>query len=227
MTLVVCVLTNNSAQSFVSNGLACGGAVFNNDGTVSIYNSIIISNSVYGGSLSFQQASTNCAGLGGALYNTNSTMVISGCTISGNIAHSTVESINFDGTGTSMGGGVYQASGTISIANTTFAGNGAIGGPGSYISGGSYNPGSSAYGGAMAVSSGNLVISYCQFIANEAIGGPSPGGMYGGGNAPAGGGAIYSIASCSASGQHPFPGKPRDCRLEFPSQLSKLSRSFG
>lgn len=90
------------------NGNKYGGGVFNG-GTVSINNSILSGNTVAGGDISY----------GGAIYNDdNSTMTITGSSISGNALAGFATNVNC------RGGGIYNAANTtVNITNSTISNN--------------------------------------------------------------------------------------------------------
>ncbi len=90
LTVSNCTLSGNSALD--------GGGIANAGGTLAIFNSSIISNSV-----------SQTSGLGGGIYN-GGPLIITNSTLSGNSAR--------------LGGGIYNA-GTLTIANSTLAGNSA------------------------------------------------------------------------------------------------------
>jgi hypothetical protein len=196
-----CTLSNNMAQSVVSSGLARGGAIFNNGGTVWLSQSVLISNSVDGGVYpgnSGQRPAPGLAeGFGGALYATNGTTTLTGCTVNGNTA---LNVCSYAGTGLTMGGALYQASGVMTLSNCNFIGNLAIGGRGGW-SGSGYWFGSPADGGAVAIAGGSVAVALSQFVNNQADGAQgywsSP--FAAGGGAPANGGAVYCTGICLAS----------------------------
>jgi hypothetical protein len=176
--LVSSTLVNN--QTLASYGaLARGGAIFNKNGSLSLYSCSISSNAANGGIV----GSSIGTGLGGAIYSTNGSVLIAGCNLSNN------SSLDVDGAG-SLGGAFYQATGSLIVTNSLFTGNTAKGGP----EPGSFSTyASPAYGGALAATAGgSIAVDHCQFFGNSATGG---GGRYTGAGY---GGAIYSASSLTA-----------------------------
>ena len=165
VTLVGCTLTNNFAQSLILGGLSRGGAVFNNGGTVSLYLSAIAGNTAVGGGSGGNPNAGTDLGLGGAIYNTNGTVVIAGCSVIQNQCESASGLV--DST-LAMGGALFQTSGTTTISNSRFILNQVLGSAGNGYTGA---PASPAYGGAAAVTGGTLTIDHSQFITNRATGG--------------------------------------------------------
>lgn len=183
VTLVGCTLTNNAAQSAIVGGLGRGGAIFNNSGTLSLYQSVFSGNSAVGGGNGGSSGEGGSdEGLGGAIYNGNGTVLIAECSVIQNLCESVSELFS---TVSSMGGGLFQSSGTVTITNSRFILNQAQGGIGNESAPYFYGP---AYGGAVAISGGTLTIAHSQFTNNQATGGA---GAYGGG--------VYCAARCAAS----------------------------
>jgi hypothetical protein len=190
-------LTNNSAQSLViSNGLARGGAIYNNGGSVSLFGSSLSNNEVVGGfyygALIDYSITVGGFGLGGAIFNTNGSFNIVNCIINSN--SSTSVGMPWV-TSSSYGGALFQASGSLTISNSLFASNLALGHDAIFIELASSYSSQSAYGGALADIAGSVVIERSQFSGNAAHGGSYG---YNNGNGLAMGGAIYSTANLTA-----------------------------
>ncbi len=203
VTLTSCTLTNNSTQSLIYGGVARGGAIFNNGGNLSLFQTAMANNSTIGGAAQGLIASSVIDfGLGGAIYNTNGTVNIAGCNLSGNLCQGLIGlsmGQSFQATGQTMGGAVFQASGSLTIINSLFMFNQALGGSGFYFPAGhGVGPASPAYGGALAGNGGSITMNYSQFFANTAQGGDAGvTGSWQGGFAF--GGAVYSSAALAAN----------------------------
>lgn len=206
VTLVSCVLTNNSAQALVYAGMARGGAVFNNGGEVSFYGSSVSNNAVVGGiqSVSIDTVINGGLGFGGAIFSTNGSM-----TIANSIVNSNLCTAGGGPNGGCFGGAVFVGAGSTTISESSFANNLALGGASPSPFG---RPGSAvpipAYGGALAAISGNVAIGLSQFAGNTAKGGDSGGHTA---VATGFGGAIYSTSTLTAesstfSGNQALPG---------------------
>ena len=210
VTLVACTVTNNSAEALYVGGIARGGAIFNNGGNLSLFQTEISNNMVVGGGINGAISLNGIDfGLGGAIYNTNGTVVMMGCNIMSNLcqglnAITTVSNVAFplppiqqnaSGYGLTMGGAVYQASGSLTITSSSFSFNQGLGGNGAspmyYLINGC-----PAYGGALATAGGSITIEQSQFFMNMAIGGDAG---YHNTAGPAFGGAIYSAAVLAIS----------------------------
>jgi hypothetical protein len=191
VTLVSCLLTNNSAQSLVySNGLARGGAIFNNGGSVSLFGSSLSNNEVVGGLVGGSDIDYSgmhaALGLGGAIFTTNGSFNIVNCVINNNSCQSAANPYNASA---SYGGALFQSSGSLNITHSLFATNLTLGGDGFYIGLQGTSP-APAYGGALATASGTVDIDHSQFIGNTAQAGSN-----GSGSSHAFGGAIYNTAT--------------------------------
>jgi hypothetical protein len=96
-----------------------------------------------------------------------------------------------------FGGAFFQASGGFYVTNTTLVGNQASGGQSE-----SDGLATSAFGGALAVLGGHVSLDFCQLVGNTAKGGDGTGDSIAG---PAFGGAVYcsnilTAVSCSFNG---------------------------
>lgn len=183
VTLVGCILTNNTAQSLIVGGTGRGGAIFNNGGNLSLYQSVFTGNSAAGGGEGGSSFSGgDDKGLGGAIYVGNGTVMIAGCSVIQNLCQSFSE---LESEPSSMGGGLFQSSGSLTITNSSFTLNQAYGAIGDASVPYYYGP---AYGGAAAFVGGTQTIEHSQFIYNQATGGAS---AYGGG--------VYCAAMCAVN----------------------------
>ena len=174
-------------------GLARGGAIFNNGGTVSLFQSAISNNVVIGGGPNNSTLTPTIeTALGGAIYNTNGSVTVVGSNVSSNLCEAVSDSyFDVSAIGLTMGGAVFQASGSLIIISGTFEGNLALG-----SSGPNLQPSSPAYGGAVAANGGSITIDNSRMFANTAKGGDAG---YHGTAGPAFGGAIYSASILTAS----------------------------
>lgn len=112
----------------------CGGAIYNNFGTVTVINSTISGNSAdFGGgiqntgtltvvnsTLSGNSATVAASSRGAGIHNAFGTVLIVNSTLSGNVAND-------------FGGGIRNGSGTLTVINSTLSGNSARIGGGIYI----------------------------------------------------------------------------------------------
>jgi Divergent InlB B-repeat domain/Immunoglobulin I-set domain len=183
-----CSLVKNSAncgraahRSTTVLSFAGGGAICSLTGVVSVANSVIASNSVYG----------NAAG--GGIYHGAGTLTIFGGSVLGNQAQS---GHHYYSGLPGLGGGLFN-SGTASISDCTFGCNSAGGGSGFGMEYNWAGDGGAAEGGGIC-NSGALDISRCTLTANAATGGP-PGANASVPIPPAGGtgygGGIYNTGS--------------------------------
>ena len=145
LTIDNCTFSGNSASGATGEG----GAIYNNNGTLTIENNCSFSSNsashaggaIYNdttGTLSIDSCtfSSNSASNGGAIYNNNGTLTIeNNCSFSSNSAI--------------YGGAIYYNNGTLTIDNCTFSGN------------------SAAYGGAICIAN-SAIISCSRFYGNEA-----------------------------------------------------------
>lgn len=153
-------LTGGNGASTVQNGRA--GAVYNNDGFLTLDAVLIEGNSAAngggannagGGSVMTIRNSVirnnTATGAGGAMQNfSTSTLHLINTTVSGNTCNSTL-----------TGGGGIQANGTLTMSNVTFSGNNANGGD----------------GGAIYYNGGGLAMNNVTIAGNTASGGGSGG----------------------------------------------------
>ena len=206
--------TVNGGGNLTLNGLtisggyannSTGGAV-NNNGTLTVTNSVITNNS-----------SAGFSSYGGGISN-NGTLTVSSSTFSGNSAQDnpggalassggtvtvTDSSFNGNSSSNSVGGAIYVNGGTLSVTSSTLSGNSA-----SSSGGGVYNDGSTITlinttlsnnnaantGGAIYNNAGTLTLTDCSFTNNQTV------------NVPSFGGGIYSnsattiIRGCTFNG---------------------------
>jgi hypothetical protein len=188
VTLVLCTVTNNKAQSlsdlpYSSIDVSRGGVIFNNGGTVVLDQCGISNNAAIASGVETSLA------LGGAFYNTNGSISISRCNVSGNLCEMFPQLYSFT-VPAAMGGAAFQASGSLAITDSTVFLNSAVGGGGGVIGpSGMPAQGSPAIGGAITINGGILSIVRSQLNANAAKGGNA---SYRGAAGSATGGAIYS-----------------------------------
>jgi hypothetical protein len=178
--LISCTLSNNSAQG--PDGVRAdgrGGAVAMVGGSLLLQSATLMNNSAAGG----------WAGdaLGGAVYATNTTVLIENCTLGSNICYAPPASVH----SSSRGGALCLESASTIISQTLLATNRAFGGAAPNTLENVLVP-SAAYGGAILAKSGTLNLLHCSVFSNLAIGGN---GFRHSGTGEAEGGALYSSAS--------------------------------
>jgi hypothetical protein len=179
-----------------------GGAIFVRGGSLMLNSVSAVSNSASGGlgatepPLSANDPGTGGNGAGGALYATNSTVLVLNCNLSSNLCMAPAG--GYPVGAASLGGALFLRSGFVTISNSTLLANMAVGGSPHIIAiepATGYRPGR-AYGGAVAAGSGTVTIVRCQVISNAAIGGNA---FRYSGTGEAQGGAIYSSGTVFAS----------------------------
>ncbi|HEX2911459.1 MAG TPA: choice-of-anchor Q domain-containing protein [Chloroflexia bacterium] len=146
-----------------------GGAIFTQDGTLEVNNTIFGENKGYDG---------------GAIANHQANVMIKGSTFEGNSTHPTVNSkSNGDGSATQVfdavgaSGGAIASNQAVTINDSTFVYNtasydgGAIASTGGYISGSNFSSNSAAHnnGGAIRNSGGTYQIYLSAFSENKAL----------------------------------------------------------
>jgi hypothetical protein len=171
-------------------GIAQGGAIFNNGGLVTLLGTTVASNSATGSGMI---TSTNL-GLYDAGAGYGGALFTTNGTV--NIVNCMFDNNSSSGAGAvAMGGAVYQASGVLAISNTFFATNSVLASAFNFRGSENYSPGVPSYGGALSVDSGSAGIDHCQFAGNSAQGGSGGGASGSGASAEAIGGAIYNAAT--------------------------------
>jgi hypothetical protein len=214
LTIENCVITNNSGQAggaiynagdltlsdsvFANNSVlnqnpACGGAIYNFEGTVTL-NGVLFSNNIVAGSAPtqsipfLQYPSPGGNGCGGALYSYGGTVFAVGLDAVRNTATAlpggALEpgSMGTGTAGAAMGGAICIAGGDAMFTGCIFTGNGA--------DGGSNDSGSAGLGeGGGLFTSGETLLERCMFFGNRALGGGVNGaGSSGGGS----GGGVFN-----------------------------------
>ena len=198
--------------SFTSNTATNGGGILNSNSSTTLSNCIFSTNSssgvIYGGAgianLSSSSATlTDCTFSnntsvkdGGGIFCNNSSITLSGGSITGNNAHNgggiysinsmmIVSNCSFSSNSALEGGAVYNSSTNYFFNRCSFTGNTASrdGGGGMYLSAGTsntiinctfsknYTTGSTSKGGALYIYSSSPYISNCSFATNTATGG--------------------------------------------------------
>ncbi|MBV9279519.1 MAG: hypothetical protein JOZ41_05520, partial [Chloroflexi bacterium] len=157
----------------------CGGAIYNDQGTVTITSSTLSGNSTYGG-------------LGGAIYNVQGTVSITASTLSGNSSYG------------GAGGAIYNE-GTMSIATSTFSGNSTSAGAagGAIWNGGTMSITSSTLSGNSASDGGEggaIWNGGTMTIATSTLSGNSASYSYSGGGAVYNFGGTVTITASTLSG---------------------------
>jgi hypothetical protein len=117
LTISNCTLSGNTSvdrSDYLSSLRGVGGAIFNNGGTVSIYNSILSDN-----------LATGANPAGGAIYNQSGTVTISNSTFTNNSAVDTLLGIDVDPEypQSGEGGAICTDSGTVTISHTSLTSN--------------------------------------------------------------------------------------------------------
>ena len=152
-------------------GDGSGGGIYNS-GELTITNSIIRDNTVYGGD-SFKPNPGN--GNGGGIFNSSGSLEVNNSIISGNRAFGGYSEYT---SGTGNGGGIFNRSGDVTLNSSTISSNGAFGGVG-------FGGGGTADGGGIVNSSGDLVVTNSTITDNRVEGGSAvlgnTGNSYGGG----------------------------------------------
>jgi hypothetical protein len=114
---------NNGAVVFTNSAITgndageAGGGAYNDAGELSVTNSTIAGNQVYG-----------AWGGGGGIYNGSGTVILAGSTLAGNQTRSWLWPAH-------AGGGVFNGSGLVSLSSSIVASNSAPAGPGQDVSG--------------------------------------------------------------------------------------------
>jgi hypothetical protein len=183
-TVTIAGLTISDGEVLGTTGSALGGGV-RNDGTLTMRNCTLNSNTAAGGT---SGTGLGAAGQGGALYNSG-TLTLTNCIFSGNVAGGGSGNGGQRG-GAGQGGALYSNGGTATLTGCAFANNSASGGFG--------GSGGVGQGGAIR-SDGNLTLTNCSLNANSA--GSSQGDGQGGGIFNSG---TVSLAGCSLSGNSAF-----------------------
>ena len=202
LTFTSCMLSNNTAAIFVTtNGSAFGGAIFNDGGTVNIYQSTLVSNVVVGG---YYYGNLGLiyggVGMGGAIYNNGGIVSVFNSSIFNNqlTALATYGSNGSQG-GTALGGAIYNASGSLSIYSTVISNNVCVA---------DGDGGGQSAGGAIAALSGNVLLNRVTLSENQTSS-QSGSGSTTSQTTPASGGAVYNSAnltveSCTFNGNSAF-----------------------
>jgi len=136
-------------------GFLNGGAFNTSSGFLSLHDCIVSNNVSIGDSVQLSSA-----GLGGAIYNTNSLIIVRSSIIN----NKSIGGFGNDG----YGGAIYQIGGSCTIINSTISGNTVNGGPAAIGT-------NSGIGGAIANQSGSLTISNSTISSNYAIDGAGGG----------------------------------------------------
>ena len=194
LTLVNCIVTSNSGQN---GDYGSGGGIYN-DGTLTLVNTTVISNSVYSsgytggaalgggiynnGNLALIDSlvGNNAAGFGGGIYN-KGTLDLTHSTVNGNSAMSSAFFL------TGYGGGIANDGGTTALHNSSVISNTTLGSGGgicnkagalslSYTTVSTNTAGSFGGSGGGIESSGGTLTLY-----NSIVSGNSLTGTYGGG----------------------------------------------
>lgn len=159
------------------------GGIYNQEGVLHVINSKITNNQAIEG--------RNDGSYGGGLNN-QGTLIISGSSITGNIAQGGSANMFTTSVGSGIGGGIQHFSGSLTITNSIIANNSALGG----ISTGAF--GGSAFGAGIAVRGEPTRISNTLIFNNVARAGagdiPSRAGRSGGGGISNGGNTeLYNV----------------------------------
>ncbi len=164
-------------------GDAGGAAIYNDDGVISMDNSIIRGNTATaGGDVS---ARGSGAAIGGGVNLHQGTMTVSNCLFADNVAQAG------RGGSAKATGGAMVSSGRLQIETSVFTNNHSIG-----LTGEESTYGGLAEGGGV-VSSGILTVTACDFLNNGVLGGD---GLVNGG--PALAGAVLNFGTGEISGSH-------------------------
>jgi len=176
-----------------------GGAIFVRGGSL-VLNSVSAFKNFASGGLGATTTPANPPypgtggnGAGGALYATNSTVLVLNCNLSSNLCMAPAGGYG----AAALGGALFLRSGFVTVSNSILMANTAAGSNNLGVFGpGDYDKPSGAYGGALAAASGQVTLMRCQVISNAAIGGNA--WRYSG-TGEAQGGAIYSSGTVFAS----------------------------
>lgn len=149
-----------------------GGAIFN-QGSLTIASATLRDNTATGanGANNITGTGENGGnGYGGAVYNGNGTVTITGSTFHANRTQGGNGGSGFNGGygGYGYGGAVYNHTGMLTITGSSFDGNRSMGGGGgTRAGGGSGGGGGSSYGGALATGGGTTIVSGTTFADNR------------------------------------------------------------
>jgi hypothetical protein len=180
-----------------------GGAIFVRGGSLTL-NSVSAFKNFAGGGLGVTPPfippypGPGGNGSGGALYATNSTVLVLNCNLSSNLCTAPAGANDpAVSSAVAIGGALFLGSGAVTFSNSTLMANTAAGSNALAIgTPATYDKPSRAYGGALAVASGQVILMRCQVISNVAIGGYA--WRYSG-TGEAQGGAIFSSGTVFAA----------------------------
>jgi hypothetical protein len=186
--------TNGNGAFGSNGGDARGGAIYNADAQVELFDCLLTRNVAVGGlgigSSGF--VSTGGAAFGGGIYSSNSLVWANNCTF---LANSAIggRGTNFGISGQAFGGIAFQTGGESYFWNCSMVSNIAMS-----LTPPSFPPasGGQVSGGALYQTNGSLELDHCEFLNNSAVGGKSfRTGTPGRGR----GGAVYSDCSLKVS----------------------------
>ncbi len=190
VTIAGCVFSNNIALGVTGDfPYGQGGAIFNNDGLLTVSNSLFVQNSALGGTAESFLVVMGWPADGGAIC-TEGTAKVVNCAFVSNTAAGGGGGGGGEysvGPGGAADGGAIYTDGALELINSTFADNTASGGWGgdgtngvSEGQGGNGANGGDANGGAVCPGYGHVTMVNCTFVSNSAAGGPGGAGGSGG-----------------------------------------------
>jgi CSLREA domain-containing protein len=186
-------ILNNTAAGGQTSPPCFGGGIFIGGGTATIIGTTITGNKCIATPPPSPPTSSVLMVAGGGIANTGANLVVTNCTISGNMITAPVSMTSSGPAGSAAGAGIYST-GPLTITGSTAANNSTAGGDALYPDPVTGIKGGDAVGGGLYLSAASSVTN-CTFAGNTAKGGAAkanPGGV-------ARGGGIYTSAPLNLS----------------------------